>query len=116
MESKKELNHRLAALAEALILIWWGVVIVVDPVTFGLGLTGTGLILLGLNGIRLLQGMPTKSNTTVLGLIVLVWGVCDHALALDFWSSLAVLLMVIGVVQVGILVVEIKNNGVNVSQ
>jgi hypothetical protein len=112
MESKKELNHLLATLADALILIWWGVVIVVEPLTFGFGLIGTGLVMLAVNGIRLLNGIPTKSSTTVLGLIALLWGIFDHALALDFWSSFAVLLIVIGVIQIGSLLVGLKNHQV----
>jgi hypothetical protein len=102
MEDMEGFNHRIATIADGLLLIWWGVVIVVDPLTIGLGAIVTGLILLGLNGIRLLKGIPTKTSTTLLGLIALLWGIFDHVLALQFWSSFAGLLIAIGIVQIGL--------------
>jgi hypothetical protein len=116
MDGKENFNHQIATLADGLILIWWGVVIVVDPLTIGLGAIVTGLILLGLNGIRLLKGIPTKTTTTILGLVALVWGAFDHAFGLDFWHSFAVLLIVIGFVQIGYLLVGSKTDQVEITQ
>jgi hypothetical protein len=116
MDDKEKFNHLIATLAGGLILIWWGVVIVVNPLTIGLGAIVTGIILLGLNGIRLLKGFPTKPSTTILGLVALVWGAFDHVLGLDFWHSVAVLLIVIGFVQIGYLLVGSKNDPIEITQ
>jgi len=109
MESPKLLNHNIASLGEAALLIWWGVVLAVNPLTIGMGGMGTGLILLGINAVRLLKGLPAKSSTTALGIVALAWGALDQALRLDFWPSFAVLLIVIGLVQIGCLVAQPKN-------
>ena len=100
MENTKVLNHHIATIADGLLLVWWGVVIVIDPLTIGFGAIGTGLIMLGVNGVRLLKGIPTKTSTTALGLVALVWGILDQVLALHFWPSFAALLIVIGLVQI----------------
>ena len=71
-------NHTFAAFGEGLLLIWWGVVIVVDPLTIGIGAIGSGLILLGVNAARWLKGIPTKRTTTFVGIVALVWGALDQ--------------------------------------
>jgi len=91
-------NYYISAIAEDLLLIWWGVVIVIDPLTIAIGAIGTGLILLGVNTARWLYGIPGKRTTSAFGIIALVWGALDQALALPFESSFAVLLMVTGAV------------------
>jgi hypothetical protein len=101
MDSATTLNRTYAAVGEGVLLIWWGIVIVVDPLTIGMGAIGTGLILLGVNAARLLKGIPTKASTTAVGIVALVWGALDQALALRFWPSFAAMLIVIGVVSIG---------------
>jgi len=103
MEAVKSLNHTFAAFGEGLLLIWWGVVMMVDPLTIGIGAIGTGVIFLGVNAARWLNGIPTKRATTVIGIIALVWGALDQAFTLSFESSFAVLLIVTGAVVIGLL-------------
>ncbi len=103
MDDKKRFNHQLATMAWGALLIWWGVVIVVDPFTIAIGAIGTGLILLGVNAIRALKGIPIKNSNYSVGIIAIVWGVLDqvrHMLGLDPWLSLALLLFVVGIAYV----------------
>ena len=100
MGGKKAFNRNLARAAWGSLLIWWGVVIIVDPFTIGIGAIGTGIILLGLNFFRWLKGYTTRASTTQLGLIVLLWGILDqarHMLDLPSGISFALLLMVSGI-------------------
>ncbi len=99
MEDKKRFNHTLATMAWGLLLIWWGVVIVVDPFTIAIGAIGTGLILLGVNAIRAWKGIPIKNSNNAVGSMAIAWGLLDqarHMLGLSPWLSLALLLFVIG--------------------
>ena len=86
-----------------LLLILWGVTALFDFVPAGVGIAGSGLILLGLNAARYLSHIPTKGGTTILGILALVWGGLDLArpiLPLPFASSdrpiVAILLIVYG--------------------
>lgn len=99
MGSKKTINRHLARAAWGLLLIWWGVVIMIDPLTISIGAMGTGVILLGINAFRWLKGIPTRARTTQIGLIALVWGTLDQArimLGLPGGLSFALLLVVNG--------------------
>lgn len=99
MDDKKRFNHTLATMALGTLLIWWGVVIVVDPFTIAIGAIGTGLILLGVNAIRSLKGIPIKNSNNAVGSMAIAWGVLDQArymLGLSPWLSLALLLFVVG--------------------
>jgi len=99
MDDKKRFNHQLATMAWGTLLIWWGVVIVVDPFTIAIGAIGTGLILLGVNAIRSLKGIPIKNSNNAVGIMAIAWGVLDqarHMLGLSPWLSLALLLFVVG--------------------
>lgn len=82
----------------SLLLIWWGVVIIVDPLTVGMGALGTGVICLGVNAARRLSQTRTNGTTTTLGLIALLWGALDTVLKLRFEASLAALLVITGLV------------------
>jgi hypothetical protein len=99
MGGKKAFNRNLARAAWGCLLIWWGVVILVNPFTIGIGAIGTGIILLGLNAFRWLRGYPPRGSTTQFGLMAILWGFLDQArsmLALPSGLSLALLLMVGG--------------------
>ncbi len=100
MENIKTSNHNIAVIGDGMLLIWWGVVIMIDPLTIGMGAIGTGLIMLGVNGVRLLYGIPPKKSTTVIGIIALVWGLLDTIFALRLGVSFAVLLIVVGVISI----------------
>ncbi len=99
MGGKKTLNRRLARLAWGALLIWWGVVLIIEPITIGIGVVGTGLILLGVNAIRSLRGISPRHRTTLIGFIAVLWGALDQArymLALPSGLSFALLLVVSG--------------------
>ena len=100
MESTKALNHNFATIANGALLIWWGIVIMFDPLTIGMGAIGTGLIMLGVNAARLLGGIPAKRSTTVLGIIALTWGALAQTLGLSFWPAVAMMMIILGVVEV----------------
>ena len=103
MDNTKSLNSILETIAWGLLLILWGFTILFDVVPAGIGLLGTGLILLGLNGVRSLNGIPTRADTNILGILALVWGsleLADLYLDLPFelsdWVIFAILLIVLG--------------------
>lgn len=101
MDSKKMLNRNLSTVGWGALLIWWGIVVMIDPLTIAMGAIGTGLILLGVNAARSLKGIPSKGSTTVMGIIALAWGALDQArymLALPPGLSFAMILIVIGLV------------------
>ncbi len=98
MNNVRTLNRNFATMGWGALFIWWGVVIMLDPLTIGMGAIGTGLILLGVNAARLLKGIPAKGSTTAVGIIALVWGALDQAFALRFGASFATMLIVFGAV------------------
>jgi hypothetical protein len=99
MGTKKTINRLLARIAWGSLLIWWGVVIMIDPLTIGIGAMVSGMILLGINAFRWLKGIPTRERTTQIGSIALLWGALDQAryvLGLPGGLSFALLLVVNG--------------------
>jgi len=101
-----------------LLLILWGITILFDFVPAGIGLLGTGLILLGLNGVRSLNGIPTRADTNVLGILALVWGsleLADVYLDLPFelsdWAIFAILLIVLGAILLARSLLRIRRTG-----
>ncbi len=100
MEKAETFNHNLSTVGTSLILIWWGIVIIVPPFTLGMGAIGTGLLLLAVNLIRRLRGIPTKESTTTLGVIALIWGILYSVFDPGFAISFALLLIVVGLVSI----------------
>ena len=101
MSSLKNFNHTTAAIGWGMLFIWWGIVVMLKPLTIGMGAIGTGLILLGVNAARLRKGIPDKGSTATTGIIALAWGVLDQVrlmLGLKDGASLAAFLIVIGIV------------------
>jgi hypothetical protein len=98
MENTQTLDRNLGTLADGALLIWWGIVIMVQPLTIGLGAIGTGLIMLGVNAARSLKGIPANGSTMTIGIIALAWGALDTTFNPRFELSFAMLLIVIGVV------------------
>jgi hypothetical protein len=109
MENIKTLNHNFAVIGDAALLIWWGIVIMIDPLTIGMGAIGTGLIALGVNAARLLNGVPAKASTTFIGVIALVWGTIDTIFDPRFELSFAILLIVIGLATIASLLARHKS-------
>lgn len=75
MDDTQKVNLNFEALAWGLLLIWWGLRWwPLESLPNGTGLVGSGLILLGLNAIRLLKGVPTRNFTTMIGILALALG------------------------------------------
>jgi hypothetical protein len=99
MNPKKELNHNLVVFGWGALFIWWGVAFMIDPITLGMGAMGTGLILLGINAIRVMKSIEPVGSTTNLGISFLAWGVLDEVrlrMGLPIELSFALALFVIG--------------------
>jgi hypothetical protein len=72
---KQELNKRLESVGWGLFLIMLGGFALVKNVPEGTWLIGAGLIMLGLNAVRLLAGIRASWFTVILGFIALASGV-----------------------------------------
>ncbi len=104
MENTKALNHDLATIGNGALLIWWGIVIIIDPLTIGMGAIGTGLIMLGVNAARRIKDIPTKPSTTFLGSVAVAWGGLDTLLDPRPGFSFAMLLVILGLATIASLV------------
>ena len=110
MDHTRNLKRNLKRIGWGLLAILWGATILFDFLSFGTGLIGTGLILLGVNFVRRLIRLPTKRDNTVLGILTLAWGGLEFARPwlrqlfpsadLD-WVIFAMLLMGVGFVLLG---------------
>jgi hypothetical protein len=100
------MNRNLATIGWGALFVWWGISILVGPITIGMSATGTGLILLGVNAARMFKGIPIKNSNTAVAVIAIAWGSLDHVLSLQFWPSFATLMIVIGVVAIASLVTQ----------
>lgn len=109
MDNTQSLDHRLETITWGLLLVFWGVAIFFDAIPFGVGVAGTGVILLGLNAVRALYRIPARGTTTVLGVLALVWGglelarpIAGSVLRLPFqlndWAIFSILLVVLGLI------------------
>ncbi len=79
MENKQTLNRNLDTIAWGAFFLWWGITVLFKSLPVGIGAVGIGLILLGLNAVRALNGIPTSGFTLALGLITLALGGLDLA-------------------------------------
>src|SRR5512137_2513208 len=77
METKQALNRNFDTMAWGAFFIWWGITVLFKSLPVGTGAVGIGLILLGLNAARALNGIPTSRFTLTLGLITLGLGGFD---------------------------------------
>jgi hypothetical protein len=98
MENIKTLNHIFSKIGDNLLLIWWGIVMIMHPLTIGMGAIGTGLILLGVNAARRIKRIPTRLTTTVIGSMAILWGLLDTLFHPRLEVSFALMLIVIGLV------------------
>lgn len=107
MNNMKNLKRNIKRVGWGLLAILWGATILFDFIPFGAGLIGTGLILLGVNIVRLINHLHAKNDNTVLGILVLAWGGLELArpllrqlfpsAELD-WVIFAILLIGLGLV------------------
>lgn len=102
MDNTRPWNRNLDALAWGAFFIWWGIVELLPFLPEGVGALGLGVILLGLNAVRTLNGLPTSGFTTTLGALALVMGGLQLAatvLNLPFeFPIFAILLIVFGLI------------------
>jgi hypothetical protein len=107
MDNIKILNRRYETVAWGLLAILWGVTILFNFIPFGVGVLGTGMILLGVNVVRSIYALPTRSDNTVFGILILVWGGLELArpvLRILFksadldWVIFAILLIGLGLI------------------
>jgi hypothetical protein len=102
MDNAIKVNRTYESLAWGALFIWWGVLELADFLPHGTGAVGIGIILLGLNALRWLKGVPTRSFTITLGILALVLGILELAqglLSLPFELPIfAVLLIVLGII------------------
>jgi hypothetical protein len=121
MDNIQNINRKLNAIGWGLLLILWGVTILFDVVPFGPGVLGTGLIFLGANVARARNGLPAKSDNTVLGILALAWGGLELARPIlrhlsgsaDWdWAIFAMLLVVLGMTLLARELLRIRKTGV----
>ncbi len=75
MNNSRTPNRDYETIAWGLLLIWWGLRWwPLASLPEGAGLLGTGIILLGLNTVRSLNGIPARNVTTILGFLALAFG------------------------------------------
>jgi len=94
-EQKSALNKRFESIAWALFLIMIGGIWLVpkERVPEGTWLVGAGLIMLGLNAARYLNGIKMSGFTIVLGFIAVVSGLSDFVgVDLPFFPLLLILI------------------------
>src|SRR5512140_1882857 len=73
--AKRELNHRLETISWGLFLIMLGGFALLPSVKEGTWLIGAGVIMLGLNAVRLALGIRTSGFTVILGTVALLSGI-----------------------------------------
>jgi len=102
MENTRTSDRNLETVAWGALFIWWGITELVPGLPHGTGAIGIGVILLGLNLARSLNGIPTSGFTTTLGILALVLGgleLASSVMRLPFELPVfAILLIVLGVI------------------
>ncbi len=105
MDYTRTLNRNPETVAWGAFFIWWGITALFPSLPHGTGALGLGVILLGLNAARALNGLPTSGFTLTLGILALALGGLELAasvLSLPFELPIfAILLIVLGVVLLG---------------
>ncbi len=74
MDTLKSLNRQYTALAWGLLFLLLGTLLAIPGDQNGIFLLGTGLIFLGLNLLRRLQGIPINLFSTLVGILALIGG------------------------------------------
>ncbi len=105
MANIQTINRSYEALAWGAIFVWWGLTDMFNFLPDGTGALGLGLILLGVNAVRSLNGIPVSGFSITLGILALVWGGLELAgalLSLPFHLPVfAILLIVLGLLVLG---------------
>jgi hypothetical protein len=113
MDNVRTLNRNLETVAWGAFFIWWGITELFNFLPHGAGAIGIGLIFLGLNGARSLNGIPTSGFSTTLGVLALVLGgleLASSTMRLPFELPIfAILLIVLGVILLARELLRIRN-------
>ncbi len=102
MNAKPKISWNFETMAWGFLFIWWGLTELIPSLPTGIGAIGIGLILLGLNVARSVNGLPTSGFSITLGILALVWGGLELAgtiLWLPFQLPISsILLIVLGMI------------------
>ena len=102
MNATQTMNRNYEAVAWGALFIWWGITELFTSLPEGIGILGIGLILIGVNVARSLNGLPVSRFSTTLGILALVWGGLELAgviLSLPFEIPVfAIVLIVLGLI------------------
>jgi len=79
MDNSQILNRKLERTGWGLLAILWGATILFDFLPFGVGLIGTGLILIGVNIVRSINHIVIENDNAIFGGLALAWGVLELA-------------------------------------
>lgn len=102
MNNTQILNRNFEAIAWGALLIWWGITELFTSLPDGTGALGIGLILVGVNVARSLNGLAISRFSMTLGILALVWAGLELVgvlLSLPFEIPIfAILLIVLGAI------------------
>ncbi len=102
MNANRILNRNFETMAWGALFIWWGLTELIPSLPKGVGLVGIGIILIGLNIARSMNGLPISGFSITIGILALIWGGLDMAgalLSLPFEIPIfAILLIVLGII------------------
>jgi hypothetical protein len=102
MKNTQPVKLNYDAIAWGALFVWWGITALIPSLPNGTGAIGIGLILIGVNIARSLNGVPISSFSTTVGILALIWGGLDLAgvfLNLPFEIPVfPILLIVLGVI------------------
>jgi hypothetical protein len=116
MNNSRTSKRDYETIAWGLLLIWWGFRWwPLASLPNGVGLLGTGVILLGLNVVRVLNGIPVRGFTTFLGVLALAFGgllLARKILNVPFEIPvLEILLIVLGAILLGRELLRVRQTG-----
>ena len=105
MNTLQTSKYNFETLTWGALLMWWGITELVKNLPDGAGAIGVALILLGINAVRLLNGLPVNGFSATIGVLAALWGgltLAGTVLNLPFDLPIfAILLITLGVILLG---------------
>jgi len=102
MNTTQSIKRNFEAIAWGALFIWWGITVMIPTLPEGTGALGIGLILIGVNVARSLNGVPVSRFSITLGILALIWGgleLIGVLMSLPFEMPIsAILLIALGVI------------------
>lgn len=99
MNTVHKTNRTFDVITWGALIIWWGITELIPSLPIGVGILGVGLILLGLNLARSLNGLLIGRFSTILGVLALLWGgleLAGFALNLPFEIPVFAIVLIAG--------------------